>query len=250
MKYITGIHALNLKCSLDTAGDWHQSSLKWEQIKFNESQNSFFGVYGLEVHDDVPEHPGEFIVANHIRALLDLLVEGDFGIAQGMNEDFVCNPKYNDEIFSKVIKMKELSHWEKIKLFMFNEYGTDWIDALRYVGEEFEIPESIALESFEEDCFEALTGREIERIIYRRCLTLSGWNLKINNLIDLVKLYNLYKNELSKEIINNICDVLERISINKIKWILENTQFKEYNSDKVLNDLELLCNEIGVKMEK
>ena len=29
MKYISGINALNLPCSLDTCGDWHTSALQW-----------------------------------------------------------------------------------------------------------------------------------------------------------------------------------------------------------------------------
>ena len=85
----------------------HQSALNWKKIRLNESADSLFGVYGLEVHVDVPENTGEFIVANHIRALLDLLVDGNFPVAQGMNEYYIGNPKYNNEIFSKVLKMKK-----------------------------------------------------------------------------------------------------------------------------------------------
>jgi len=36
MKYITGIHALNLPCSLDTCGDWHSlkmmALMQWQII--------------------------------------------------------------------------------------------------------------------------------------------------------------------------------------------------------------------------
>lgn len=251
MKYITGIHALNLNCSLDTFGDWHRSALRWDEIKFNESTNSFFGVYGLEVHDDIPENLGEFIVANHIRALLDLLLEGNFAAAQGMNDYFIGNPKYNNEIFSKVMKMKDLAHWDKIKLFMFNEYGSDWLEELQYVGEKFEIEEFAEAEQFAGECLKELSVSEIERVIQRKCVTLSsGWRFSVRDLVDLIKLYNLYKSEVSKEIINNIFDTLENKHIDRIKCILENSKTTEFDSEKVLKDLDQLCNEIGLRMER
>ena len=30
MKYVTGIHALNIPCNLETSGDWHMSAIQWE----------------------------------------------------------------------------------------------------------------------------------------------------------------------------------------------------------------------------
>jgi len=48
MEYITGIHALNIPCKLDTSGDWHASALKWEKISTAESKDSLFGDYGIE----------------------------------------------------------------------------------------------------------------------------------------------------------------------------------------------------------
>ncbi len=74
MKYISGIYALNLRCSLETCGDWHTSSFSWEKLHFWESEGSFFGEYGIEPVIFVPEHEGEPLYqANHIRALLDML---------------------------------------------------------------------------------------------------------------------------------------------------------------------------------
>ncbi len=48
MKYISEIHALNLNCSLDTCGDWHQSSLIWTPIKLYESNAFIWNDYGIE----------------------------------------------------------------------------------------------------------------------------------------------------------------------------------------------------------
>ena len=128
MQYITGIHALNLPCSLQTCGDWHCSSLKWKNITTRDSEDSFFGEYGIERCSSVPEHRGTYAVANHIRALLDLLELGNYSSAQGMNKDYICNDDYNNEVFDKVSQMRDLPHWREIDAFMGSEYYGKWLD--------------------------------------------------------------------------------------------------------------------------
>ena len=131
MRYITGVHALNLPCSLKTCGDWHCSALQWEKPKFRESEHSIFGNYGIELNVSIPEHKETFAAANHIRALLDLLELGKFSAAQGMNRDFICNDQYTEEIFEKVSIMKSLPHWCEIDRFMGREYYGQWLDYKR-----------------------------------------------------------------------------------------------------------------------
>jgi hypothetical protein len=127
MLYVTGIFALNLPCNLDTSGDWHTSALNWENVELIESEKMHFKNYGIEENKHIPEHTGEFYVANHIRASLDLLEMGKLSIVQGMNKDFISNDKYNDEIFTKVYSMKELNNWNQIDEFMKKEYMMKWI---------------------------------------------------------------------------------------------------------------------------
>ena len=134
MRYITGIHALNLPCSLLTGGNWHQPALQWVKPRFRDSESSFFGEYGIEYCSVVPENEGTYAVANHIRALLDLLELGKFSIAQGMNDDFIGNDSYNDEVFGKVTQMKVLPHWDRIDRFMGSEYYGKWLAYKRRVG--------------------------------------------------------------------------------------------------------------------
>jgi len=128
MQYITGIHALNLPCSLLTCGDWHQSALRWKDITFMNTDTAFFGNYGIEYNKCIPEHEETYAVANHIRALLDLLEQGNFSTAQGMNKDFICNERYNDEIFGKVTSMSVLPNWNQIDDFMTREYYNKWVN--------------------------------------------------------------------------------------------------------------------------
>ena len=127
MLYITGIHALNLPCKLETCGDWHQSGISWDYPITRESDNSFFKEYGIEPGHYIPEHNGQFNVANTIRALLDLLYEGNFAVAQGMKNDYICNDKYTNEVFQKVYEMNNLNNWELINAFMKKEYKLSWI---------------------------------------------------------------------------------------------------------------------------
>ena len=128
MRYITGIHALNLPCSLVTCGDWHQSALRWVDIMFADTDAAFFGDYGIEYGKRIPEHTETYAVANHIRALLDLLEHGNYSLAQGMNRDFICNDDYNGEVFEKVLSMRSMPHWESIDGFMAREYYNKWVN--------------------------------------------------------------------------------------------------------------------------
>ncbi|MCR5517246.1 MAG: hypothetical protein K6F17_01575 [Lachnospiraceae bacterium] len=138
MLYITGIHALNLPCELETCGDWHTSAIQWNNPQIRESKLMFFKDYGIETNHIIPEHNGQYNVANTIRALLDLLQEGKFSIAQGMNNEYICNDKYNQEVFSLVYSMKTLNNWIDINNFMKKEYRLSWLDYLQQRGEEFE----------------------------------------------------------------------------------------------------------------
>lgn len=131
MQYITGIHALNLPCNLKTCGDWHKSAIQWENPQIRESDISFYGEYGLEPNHLIPCHTGTFVVANTIRALLDLLYERNYAVAQGMREDFICNENYNDEVFKKVYEMRNLYYWNEINCFMGKEYKCKWLDFLK-----------------------------------------------------------------------------------------------------------------------
>jgi hypothetical protein len=127
MIYVSGIHALNIPCQLETSGDWHASALKWKDVTFRDSSKSIFKDYGIESGHTIPKHNGTYHVANTIRALLDLIDEGNFAVAQGMNNDFICNPAYDNEVFHKVLMLKERDNWIDINAFMQKEYKLKWV---------------------------------------------------------------------------------------------------------------------------
>ena len=130
MKYITGVQALNLPCSLNTSGDWHRTAIKWEQLTSRESCESVFGEYGIETCSCVPFHPGAHHVANHLRACLDLIEAGNFSLAQGMRDDFLCDNTLDQDLFEHVLLLKDSERWEDIVRFMGMEYDTSWLKFL------------------------------------------------------------------------------------------------------------------------
>lgn len=128
MKYITGQHALNIPCSLLTCGDWHQAALQWNVPFIKDSNDSIFKDYGIETNVSIPEHNEKYNVANHIRALLDLLELDKLSLAQGMNKDYICNDSYNDEIFEHVLLLSNFPNWPEIDKFMGKEYYSQWLE--------------------------------------------------------------------------------------------------------------------------
>ncbi len=131
MKYISGIHALNIPCSLKTMGDWHASALRWDNPCQYDTEESIFKEYGIEYNKKIPEHEELYPVANHIRACLDLIDKGKFGYAQGMNKDYISNKTLNQIIFSKVLLLRNNKNWEEIKNFMNKEFTMEWIRFLK-----------------------------------------------------------------------------------------------------------------------
>ena len=127
MRYITGMQALNLTCSLLTTGDWHQAAIKWNKLRLKDTDTAFFGSYGIEKNSSVPHHPGEYLAANHIRACLDLIADSDFANAQGMNHDYIDNDLYDLEIFDHVSRLKNQPNWQEIDAFMEKEYKMKWL---------------------------------------------------------------------------------------------------------------------------
>lgn len=132
MLYITGEHALNLRCALDTCGDWHSSSLSWNlgDISFADSSQSIFGDWGITVGSPVrvPDQANRrFNIADHLRALLDMLAAGRFPWIVGMREEFICNEEYTPVLFEQVSKLRGSEKWDAIDQFMAKEYGRDWL---------------------------------------------------------------------------------------------------------------------------
>lgn len=128
MLYVTGEQALNCPCDLETGGDWHRGCMNWQRLDLMDTETAFYGGYGVSKRTDVPEHEGENIyVADTLRALLDMLFRGQYGLAQGAKEDFICNDSYTDEFFSKVFELRGQENWQDIDKFMEREWRLEWV---------------------------------------------------------------------------------------------------------------------------
>lgn len=132
MLYLSGIHALNLNCSLGTPGDWHQSGIRWDAVpdRLLESDDSVFGDYGIEANRELDCYEAKYDsihIANHIRACLDLIAAASFGSVQGMREYFIGDDQYDFVIFDKVLLLKNSFRWTDVDRFMGKEYGMKWV---------------------------------------------------------------------------------------------------------------------------
>lgn len=88
MKYVTGLYALNIPCNLNTCADWHALSLDWNNINIKDSKNSIYKDYGIEKNKTIPFNKEKNNVANHIRAILDLMIDGKTNFLKNMQKIF------------------------------------------------------------------------------------------------------------------------------------------------------------------
>ena len=129
MKYISGTYSLNLICkTLGTPGDWHHSSLNWEQIPLYDSSSSIYGDFGID--STVRIGDTTYRLANHLRACLDLIEDGKYGAAQQMREYYLSDESLTPIVFEKVFQLKNSTRWSEINRFMGKEYGIDWLNFL------------------------------------------------------------------------------------------------------------------------
>lgn len=136
MLYITGVHALNIEDSLETCGDWHTSALNWSNIRLVDSSKSLFKDWGIEFDKTIPEHEEKYNVANTLRAVLDLIVQGNLGYLKGFRDDFFCTDLYNKEFFEKVILLKDFENWEDINNLMKREFMFEWDNFVKEYNDE------------------------------------------------------------------------------------------------------------------
>ena len=137
MKYITGMFALNIPCSLGTTGDWHRTSLPWERVEIRESDDSVLKEEGIEKDVFVEELGRNCNVANHIRACVDMLDEGRYSLASGMRYDFFDDDmSFNPVLFDYVYRLKAVKtprEWKAICQVLEKDYMLRW---LRFLEEK------------------------------------------------------------------------------------------------------------------
>ena len=124
MKYLSGLHALKLRCSLNTHGYWKDISVKWKPLPLSESDGSIWGEYGIEENQFCH---GEYLkTANHIRAALDLLNNCEFDQLNGIGINLFEEKAYIIEFFEKALLLKDHPGWKEISGFLSDEFQEKW----------------------------------------------------------------------------------------------------------------------------
>lgn len=126
MRYVTGMHALNLGDRSVTPGDWHFSAMDWARPMWLDTDASPFGMYDIGMRK-VPGM-GVVPVAGHVRACLDLIEQGLYGSAQGMRDNFLDNPITDVPVMERILELRDRDDWPGIDRFMGREYLGAWLD--------------------------------------------------------------------------------------------------------------------------
>ena len=245
MKYITGIHALNLPCKLDTCGDWHQSGIQWNIPQIRESKGSLFGDYGIELNHTIPERDGRFAVANTLRALLDLLYEGNYSVAEGANKDFICNQKYDKEFFDHVLMMKDLDNWDEIDQFMGNEYMMKWI---RY-KEKYNLHTPVIINNKGTLLASDQDIDDINSFTRLKAVSFSN-SSSIRDLYELTYIINNRFDELNPYVIEMLRDVISFKGLEYFEYITHTQKDELIDNDLLAEDFLKAYDRIGVLHEK
>lgn len=146
MKYITGYLAMGVECERPTPGKWNitkQEYLDDEMFKLRESDESPFKDYGIEKDKLVPYRMFcTYNVADHVRAYVDMLFDGEFEKLEGLFAECVNNAKAREDIFMLVYgKLRHLACFREVNEFMEKEFGNAWYS---YVSSVESIADHIA----------------------------------------------------------------------------------------------------------
>ncbi len=129
MRYVTGMHALNLGDRSSTPGDWRFSAMDRPRPVWLDADSPPFGMYDI----GSCEAPalGKAPVAGHVRACLDLIEPGSYGSAQGMRDDFLDDPLTDVPVMEHVLMLRNRPDWADIDRFMGqNTWDHGWITRL------------------------------------------------------------------------------------------------------------------------
>lgn len=285
MLYITGLHALNIPCSLPTTGDWHASTLDWSAMPLSESTNSIFLDYGIErdkkvsylSHINAHDPNNLYNVANHIRAVLDILELGNISLIQGFRENFFCVDIDIDDFFHKVSLLDKLNHWGKINLCMEHEYYMKWVN-FRKTREDLDVKNECHDECNNEcnDEWRKKHTKNIEMmdvkrdnkileydentLFLKKLLAYSGTSA-IQDLYDIAFLYKNYKNCISEDNLKTAQTILSYKGWEHFDYILnkQKNSLEEHLIDRknlvenflyMWEDLDLRCDAEDIEIIK
>lgn len=132
MKYVTGIHGLNVRTGRNTCGDNRAEHLDWSRMIMLDTDKSELGMWGIELGTKVPGHKETFAVADHLRCIVDIMSEfRDCDGLIGFKDKYLKTDEYNKELFEKVCSLYGRPNWDDINSLMEGEYLFEWVNYSR-----------------------------------------------------------------------------------------------------------------------
>lgn len=143
MMYISGMPAFGVPCEGDSIGKWNlrkEDFLNEEIFKLRDSEVSPLGDWGIEENKLVPYREFcTYSIANHTRAYVDMLVDGQFEQLSGLFYECINSIECRKDIFMLVYgKLRNLPTFDAIDMFMAGEFGNAWnsyIDSINSASE-------------------------------------------------------------------------------------------------------------------
>ena len=248
MQYITGIWALNLTCSLDTCGDWHQSCLDWTKPTLHDSDSSIYGEYGIERNIQIPLNHKRFNVANHLRAVLDMLVENPNTSLYRFRDEFVSTNKYDQEFMGKIWEARILPNWKDIEEIVVHDYLMDWVNFKREHDSHYKdhyVTISHRKVVMDESVFSDLFLNTPE--IYDAAKREYIWKMSLESLYYLTQCFFTAKKYNEDRLVHGISDVFFYNGFQYFSCILQTKINPQIDSFQLAKNVIQIMSELGLR---
>lgn len=131
MKYLSGIHALNVPCEEYGNMDWHRGSLDWskeyllENNKLLESEKSILKEWQINREIQIVGFQDKVKVASIVRAICDMILNKEFTYIEGV-KNYLCLEK--QQVEDICYKIKEVyNEDEEIEEYMGYNFTIFWM---------------------------------------------------------------------------------------------------------------------------
>ena len=188
--------------------------------------------YGIEADREIPRLAGVHNVANHIRAVLDLLAEGEINHLSGLKREILANDELSAELFDKVAELHTENVWNQVSWFMGCEYGIEWLDFLKSENIEWPTNPNPNFEPVAPD------DNSLLAFVQARITEFMSFQ-KISTLAGLFHSVLFRESEINRMVKIELRAFLSKLHLEELLFLKE---IDHYPSDQILkDDYEKLC---------
>ena len=196
------------------------------------TETAFFKDYGVETDKEVARLAGTRNVANHLRAVLDLLHEGKFKDLAGLKREIIANDQLTAELFNKVLELHTQNVWNQVSWFIGCEYGLQWLEFLKSKNIDWPTNPNPTFEPV------APTDNSLLAFVQARISEFKQFQ-KISTLAGLFHSVLFRESEVNRIVKIELRAFLAKLHPEEL-WFLK--EIDHYSSDKVLEeDYQRLC---------